>query len=272
MNPSRSIRPCIMESMERPAVETSRRGLLAPLCRLAPLTRDEENRLFRELQSFKTRLSELQRRSRSSSNHSARIDDCRRRMERIRNRIVTANLRLLVSVARPFVTPELSLDDLVSAGILPLIRSVELFDPSRGFRFSTYATHSIRNHALRVRRRHALHRRRASGAAFEPFGKTVVDRGEPVETRMETEEDLAILQTAVGELAARDRLMLSARFGIGRFTQPRTFREMADLTGLSRERVRVLTHRALDRLRVAFERQTGQNGTEEPQHTAAAAI
>jgi len=67
-----------------------------------------------------------------------------------RKRLIVANLRLVITIARTFSTYGVPFLDLVEEGNLGLIKAVGRFDPDRGFRFSTYASWWIRQSIVRA--------------------------------------------------------------------------------------------------------------------------
>ena len=67
-----------------------------------------------------------------------------------RNRMIESNVRLVISLARPYRGRGVPLSDLVQEGMIGLIRAVEKFDHRRGLRFSTYAAWWIRHELLRA--------------------------------------------------------------------------------------------------------------------------
>lgn len=70
--------------------------------------------------------------------------------ERARERMMRANIPLVVSIARQYGSPHLEAEDLIQEGMIGLCTALDRFSPARGFRFSTYATYWIRQRILRA--------------------------------------------------------------------------------------------------------------------------
>jgi RNA polymerase sigma factor (sigma-70 family) len=113
------------------------RAYLEQIGRYALLRADQEvelARLVQRMQQLKASDEQLSPRQRREV----------RRGERARDRMIQSNLRLVVMVAKSYQGRGLDLMDLVQEGSLGLIRAVEKFDPTLGYRFSTYAWNWIR--------------------------------------------------------------------------------------------------------------------------------
>ncbi len=64
--------------------------------------------------------------------------------KKAKQRLIESNMRLVINIARSYKNRSIPLEDLIQEGAIGLMQAVERFDPERGFRFSTYATHWVR--------------------------------------------------------------------------------------------------------------------------------
>jgi RNA polymerase primary sigma factor len=64
--------------------------------------------------------------------------------ERAKKRLIESNMRLVINIAKTYRNRAVPLEDLIQEGAIGLMQAAERFDPEKGFRFSTYATHWIR--------------------------------------------------------------------------------------------------------------------------------
>ncbi len=129
--------------------EIGRHPLLSP---------EEELTMGRKVQDMIILLNKIK--SNASKSSEYKLTDLERKTikdgERAKNQMITANLRLVVNLAKRYQGKGLELLDLIQEGTLGLTRAVEKYDPSRGHRFSTYAYWWIRqglNRALSTQSR-----------------------------------------------------------------------------------------------------------------------
>lgn len=117
---------------------------LSSICREPLLTASEEIELGNHVQRMM--------RLREKDGHILSKEENRvmKLGKKSKNRMVRANLRLVVSVAKKYQGKGLDLQDLIQEGSLGLERAVEKFDPTRGYKFSTYAFWWIRQSMTRA--------------------------------------------------------------------------------------------------------------------------
>ncbi len=128
------------------------------------LSREQEAHLFRKMNYLKCLAGRIRDRIDPRRPDADDLDEFERLQAEaldVKNRIVEANLRLVVSVARKRLRPGSSLSERVSDGNFALLLAVDRFDFARGNRFSTYATWAILNELTRSERRERRHRRRS---------------------------------------------------------------------------------------------------------------
>ena len=175
------------------------------------------------------------------------IESHLREADRIRNYILQANCRLVMSIVKKFSESRDHFEELVSESLLTLAGAAEKFDISRGFRFSTYATRSIQRRLYRFLTQRQKQRRRFLNNSDENLTATVAEREFDLDS--EATLDSVALEALLAKLDRRERLIVEARFGLRNLGKKQTFLEIGNRLKISKERVRQLAERALLKLR-----------------------
>lgn len=165
-------------------------------------------------------------------------------------RLVTANLGFVVSVARQYQDNGLSLDDLVSEGNLALMLAAGKWKPEKGIRFVQYAVWDIRKAIERAieQQGNIIH----DAPASVGFTNSRVDMAVAKSNR-NADESVSFLSAdteltgSLGCLNERERKVIILYYGLG--TDALTMMEIAEEMGLKRERVRQIRNKAERKLR-----------------------
>lgn len=180
-----------------------------------------------------------------------------------RNVLIERNMRLVAHVAKKYQYTDYDTEDLLSVGTIGLIKAVNTFNVDRGSRLATYAAKCVENEILMLLRAHKKYSKEVS--LFEPIG---VDKdGEAVSLvdviEMENKEvlDTLIFKQDVQdlykafEICLRDneKTVVGMRYGLFG-SKEYTQREIAEMLGISRSYVSRIEKKALEKMRMDFEK------------------
>jgi RNA polymerase primary sigma factor len=224
---------------------------LASLYEVPLLDREQEMHLFRAMNYFKHQAHQLRQKIDPTRARTADLDEIDRLQEEalaVKNQIIRANLRLVVSIAKRHVGPSNNFFELVSDGNMSLIRAVEKFDFSRGNKFSTYASWAIMKNFARTIPEENYRRDRFVTGHEEMFEAAADNRTDEHEYESALKRMQEAVKGMLGRLDERERKIIISRFGLGGASE-QTLEQLGRELGITKERVRQIESRAQDKLR-----------------------
>ena len=227
---------------------------LASLYDVPLLSREQERHLFRMFNYLKYRATKLRKSIDSATAKSSEMDAVQKLYDQVvavKNQIVQANLRLVVSIAKRHVDPGDNFFELISDGNMSLIRAVEKFDYARGFKFSTYASWAIMKNFARTIPGEYKHRDRFRTSQDEAFSSAAEHRSDHFGQELAQNQRVGEVGRILDTLDSREQAIIIHRFGLDHSREPLTLKEVGAEMGVTKERIRQIEVRALNKLRLA---------------------
>ena len=177
------------------------------------------------------------------------------RAEALRDQIARTNLALVLAMAKRTRMSDVDFADLVSEGNMALLRAVDKFDAGRGFKFSTYACRAILKAFSRQGMKLSKYRQRFP-TDFDP----AMEKSNHLENLRKTheqetaEEVKNIVLSNQADLTSVERTVIHHRFGIDSADEsdPLTLEQVGQIIGVTKERVRQIQNKALEKIRNAL--------------------
>ncbi len=177
--------------------------------------------------------------------------------ESVRRTLIERNLRLVAYIARRFENTGINIEDLISIGTIGLIKAVNTYRSDKNIKLATYASRCIENEILMHLRKTAPQK---SEVSFDEPLNTDWDGNElllsdilgtdedMVMKPIEDDVDRELLMDAVSRLNAREKEIITLRFGLGG-QEEKTQKEVADRMGISQSYISRLEKRIIARLK-----------------------
>lgn len=178
--------------------------------------------------------------------------------KRAKEILVERNMRLVAHVVKRYQSVSENSEDLISVGVIGLLKAIDSFDASKGNRLATYAVRCIDNELLMMFRGRKKSLKEVS--LYEPIGVdregneiSLLDVCEAkqadIAEQLELQFDIRRLKELITEsLTERERLILSLRYGLGR-EEEMTQKAVGEALGISRSYVSRIEKRALMKLK-----------------------
>lgn len=250
-------------------ISTRSRGARPPKAQSSVLlTGAQERVLFMKYNFARFSISEIQKQAASRSLTLAEAREMLRWhaiANQYREQLAETNLALVLAMAKRVRLSEVDFADLIGEGNMALMRSVDKFDCGRGFKFSTYACRAI----LKAFSRHGIKvstQKKRFGAEYDP----ALEKSNHLETvRATHERECAdevrhIVTSNKADLSDIEIKVISHRFGLdvelaleqGTSSvpaEPLTLEQVGQVIGVTKERVRQIQNKALEKIRTALQ-------------------
>ncbi len=224
---------------------------LASLYEVPLLAKEQEQHLFRKMNYLKYQAAKLREElnpAQARTQDLDHIEDLQEQALAVKNEIIRANLRLVVSIAKRHVKPNNGFFELVSDGNMSLIRAVEKFDYFRGYKFSTYASWAIMKNFARTIPEENYRRDRYVTGHEELFEAAPDNRSDEHEMESNQKRMESAVRGMLDRLDEREQKIINSRYGLGGADE-RTLEQLGNELGITKERVRQIQSRAEDKLR-----------------------
>lgn len=174
-----------------------------------------------------------------------------------RTKLIEHNLRLVAHIIKKYDAEKSEQEDLISIGVIGLIKAIDSFDPDQGTRFATYAGKCVQNEVLmyfRSQKKFALESSLNEAIEVDKDGNPLTildvmrvedDVVEQIEQKNRTAQALHAIRTRLNE---RERMIVCLRYGL-QGASPVTQREVAKKLGISRSYVSRIEKNALEKIR-----------------------
>jgi len=243
--------PADGKAPRRPKAPKGLPPYLASLYEVPLLDRAQEAHLFRQMNYLKHAACKLREKvdpAKVKTSDLDKIDELQEQALAVKNQIIRANLRLVVSIAKRHVGPMNNFFELVSDGNMSLIRAVEKFDYARGNKFSTYASWAIMKNFARTIPEENYRRDRFVTGHEEMFEAAADNRIDEHEYESALKRMREAIRGMLSHLDDREKMIITSRFGLGGAAEL-TLEQLGRELGITKERVRQIESRGVDKLR-----------------------
>jgi RNA polymerase primary sigma factor len=219
-------------------------------------TTEEERTLFQQLNFARFRMCQIRRKLHRQTRWSRKtllelLDWYNHQLE-YRSKIITANMGLVLAMAKRSDFPGVEFTDLVSEGSMALLRAAEKFDFARGFKFSTYACRAIFKGFSRTAKQNYRYRSRFPAQWDVAFEKDDYQETLREENHYDWVDEVRdIFRENLADLSGIEQSVVEMRFSLNEAQHgPLTLKQVGDKLGLTKERIRQIQNKALAKLRV----------------------